>query len=32
MEECLRLVPMNYAVGHIDNNNWQSAQQQMAGL
>jgi hypothetical protein len=31
-EECLRLVPMNYALGHIDNNNWQSAQQQMAGL
>jgi hypothetical protein len=32
MEECLRLVPMNYALGHIDNPNWQSAQQQMAGL
>jgi hypothetical protein len=32
MEECLRLVPMNYAVGHIDNPSWQSAQQQMAGL
>ncbi|HTX84728.1 MAG TPA: hypothetical protein VME44_21270 [Streptosporangiaceae bacterium] len=32
MEECLRLVPMSYALGHIDNPDWQSAQQQMAGL
>jgi hypothetical protein len=31
MDVCLRLVPNNEAVGHIDNNNWQAAQQQMAG-
>lgn len=31
MDECLRLVPDNEVVGHIDNNNWQAAQQQMAG-
>jgi hypothetical protein len=31
MDEYLRLVPNNEAVGHIDNNNWQTAQQQMAG-
>jgi len=31
MHVCLRLVPMNYAVGHIDNNNWEAAQQAMAG-
>jgi hypothetical protein len=32
MEVCMRLVPNNETVGHIDNNNWMSAQQQMAGL
>jgi hypothetical protein len=31
METCLRLVPNNAAVGHIDNDNWQAAQQAMAG-
>jgi hypothetical protein len=31
MHECLRLVPNNAVVGHIDNNNWEAAQQQMAG-
>jgi hypothetical protein len=31
MDECLRLVPNNEVVGHIDNDNWQAAQQQMAG-
>jgi len=29
--ECLRLVPNNAAVGHIDNDSWMSVQQQMAG-
>jgi hypothetical protein len=29
MHECLRLVPNNYAVGHIDNDNWEAAQQAM---
>jgi hypothetical protein len=31
MEVCLRLVPNNAAVGHIDNDSWQAAQQAMAG-
>jgi hypothetical protein len=31
MDECLRLVPNNEVVGHIDNNSWQAAQQAMAG-
>lgn len=31
MEVCLRLVPHNEVVGHIDNDNWQAAQQAMAG-
>jgi hypothetical protein len=31
MEECLRLVPNNEVVGHIDNDNWQAAEQAMAG-
>jgi hypothetical protein len=31
MHECLRLVPNNDVVGHIDNNNWMAAQQAMAG-
>jgi hypothetical protein len=31
MDECLRLVPNNEVVGHIDNDNWQAAQQAMAG-
>jgi hypothetical protein len=31
MEVCLRLVPDNEVVGHIDNDNWQAAQQAMAG-
>jgi hypothetical protein len=31
MEICLRLVPNNEVVGHIDNDNWQAAQQAMAG-
>ena len=31
MEECLRLVPNNEVVGHIDNDNWMAAQQAMAG-
>jgi hypothetical protein len=31
MQECLRLVPDNAVVGHIDNDNWAAWQQQMAG-
>jgi hypothetical protein len=31
MDECLRLVPNNQVLGHIDNNDWQAAEQQMAG-
>ena len=31
MNECLLLVPDNQVVGHIDNDNWQAAQQAMAG-
>jgi hypothetical protein len=31
MDVCLRLVPNNEAVGHIDNDNWRAAQQAMAG-
>jgi hypothetical protein len=31
MDVCLRLVPNNEVVGHIDNDNWQAAQQVMAG-
>ena len=31
MHVCLRLVPNNEVVGHIDNDSWMSAQQQMAG-
>lgn len=31
MDVCLRLVPHNAVVGHIDNDNWQAAQQAMAG-
>jgi len=31
MDVCLRLVPNNATVGHIDNDSWQSAQQAMAG-
>jgi hypothetical protein len=31
VDECLRLVPNNETVGHIDNDNWQAAQQAMAG-
>lgn len=31
MDVCLRLVPDNATVGHIDNDNWQAAQQAMAG-
>lgn len=31
MNECLRLVPDNEVLGHIDNDNWSSVQQQMAG-
>ncbi len=31
MEVCLRLVPNNQVVGHIDNDNWMAAQQAMAG-
>jgi hypothetical protein len=31
MQICLRLVPNNEVLGHIDNNNWTTAQQQMAG-
>ncbi len=31
MDECLRLVPNNHVVGHIDNNSWHAAQQAMAG-
>jgi hypothetical protein len=30
-DECLRLVPNNQAVGHVDNDSWLSVQQQMAG-
>jgi hypothetical protein len=31
MDVCLRLVPHNAVVGHIDNDNWMAAQQAMAG-
>jgi hypothetical protein len=31
MDVCLRLVPRNETVGHIDNDNWAAAQQAMAG-
>jgi hypothetical protein len=31
MEVCLRLVPDNEVVGHIDNDNWEAAQRAMAG-
>jgi hypothetical protein len=31
VEVCLRLVPNNEVVGHIDNDNWQAAQEAMAG-
>jgi hypothetical protein len=31
MDICLRLVPNNNVVGHIDNDSWRSAQQAMAG-
>jgi hypothetical protein len=31
LDECLRLVPNNAVVGHIDSPSWQSTQQQMAG-
>jgi len=31
MQICLRLVPNNQVIGHIDNNDWMTAQQQMAG-
>jgi len=31
MDVCLRLVPNNNVVGHIDNDSWASAQQAMAG-
>jgi hypothetical protein len=31
IDVCLRLVPNNEAVGHIDNDNWAAAQQAMAG-
>jgi hypothetical protein len=31
MDVCLRLVPNNAVVGHIDNDSWQAAQQAMAG-
>jgi hypothetical protein len=31
MHECLRLLPNNDVVGHVDNNNWMAAQQAMAG-
>lgn len=31
VEVCLRLVPDNATVGHIDNDSWQAAQQAMAG-
>jgi hypothetical protein len=31
MDVCLRLVPNNAVVGHIDNDNWLAAQQAMAG-
>jgi hypothetical protein len=31
VEKCLRLVPNNQVLGHIDNDNWQSAEQAMAG-
>jgi hypothetical protein len=31
MDACLRLVPNNAVVGHIDNDNWAAVQQQMAG-
>jgi hypothetical protein len=31
MDVCLRLVPNNQVLGHIDNSGWESAEQQMAG-
>lgn len=31
MRVCLRLVPNSQTIGHIDNDNWMAAQQQMAG-
>jgi len=31
MQICLRLVPNNDVIGHIDNDDWATAQQQMAG-
>jgi len=31
MDECLRLVPNNQVLGHIDNADWQAAEQEMAG-
>lgn len=31
MDECLRMVPHNEVVGHIENDNWRAAQQAMAG-
>jgi hypothetical protein len=31
VEECLRLVPNNQVLGHIDNDTWQSAEQALAG-
>jgi hypothetical protein len=31
LDECLRLVPNNAVVGHIDNDSWSSVQQQLAG-
>lgn len=31
MDVCLRLVPNNAVVGHIDNDSWQAAQQAMTG-
>lgn len=31
MDVCLRLVPHNAVVGHIDNDNWSAAQQALAG-
>jgi hypothetical protein len=31
MDECLRLVPNNEVLGHIDNDSWMTVQQEMAG-
>lgn len=31
MDVCLRLVPNNAVIGHIDNDDWRAAQQAMAG-